>query len=216
MAGHTEMIKNNLNPVFVKTVTVKYNFEQKQRIKVEVYDIDYEANLLDLSKQEFIGSCELLLSDAIRAKDQTWKELLRNPKRSKNGTVTLKLEQLSKKISGDLVKLVFEAEVHRPRLNFFRLLRAKDNSVEYVPVYQSESAFFSGHTAKWKPVKVGAAGLMRDNPTYPLAIELYEYRSSGDHVLLGNFKFTFEKLGGSPKWTGSFGTPPLFCHIFTT
>jgi len=38
--GRTEMIKNNLNPSFVKTITIDYMFEENQEIQFTLYDID--------------------------------------------------------------------------------------------------------------------------------------------------------------------------------
>ena len=175
-------------------------------MRVEVYDIDDEKDMMNFSKQDLIGTCEFLLSDAIRVKDQIWKTALLNPRRPKNGNVILKMEQLSKKMTGDLVKLVFEAEFNRRQNNFFRLLRAKDNnSAEFIPVYQSESAVYSGNYARWRPVRVAAAGLMRDNPSHPLALELYEYKRNGNHLMLAKFQFNFTQLVESTKWSGVFG-----------
>ena len=40
MVGKTEIITDNLNPVFVKSVLINYMFEERQDIKIVVYDID--------------------------------------------------------------------------------------------------------------------------------------------------------------------------------
>ena len=128
-----------------------------------------------------------------------------NPKRSKNGGITLKLEELSKKVSGNIVKLVIEGTLNKKEQNFFRLLRAKEGMVDHLPIYQSETAHFANNIARWRVVKIGAAGLMKDDPNYPLSMELYAYRSNGNHVLLGSYKFTFAQLLENAKWNGSFG-----------
>lgn len=38
--GQTEVITDNLNPVFVKSITMNYCFEERQHIKISVYDVD--------------------------------------------------------------------------------------------------------------------------------------------------------------------------------
>jgi hypothetical protein len=38
--GRTEVIMDNLNPKFVTSFTVEYHFEEHQKFKVEVFDID--------------------------------------------------------------------------------------------------------------------------------------------------------------------------------
>ncbi len=107
-------------------------------------------------------------------------------------------------MSGDLVQINMVAELRRRKVNFFRLLRITETGP--VPVYQSESAVIVQKTARWRPVRVGAAGLMRDNPEQPLAMEMYEYRSNGAHILVDTHKFTFSELAAKPGWEGSFGT----------
>ena len=44
----TEVIMDNLNPVWVKSLQVQYNFEVTETYKVEVYDVDDFQNLNNL------------------------------------------------------------------------------------------------------------------------------------------------------------------------
>ena len=36
----TEVVMDNLNPKFIKSFTVEYRFEERQKFKVAVYDVD--------------------------------------------------------------------------------------------------------------------------------------------------------------------------------
>jgi hypothetical protein len=38
--GRTEVIMDNLNPKFIKNFVLDYYFEERQKLKVEVYDMD--------------------------------------------------------------------------------------------------------------------------------------------------------------------------------
>ena len=38
--GMTEVVMDNLDPVWVKSFEVQYNFEVRETYKVEVYDVD--------------------------------------------------------------------------------------------------------------------------------------------------------------------------------
>jgi hypothetical protein len=38
--GRTEVIMDNLDPKFVKSFQVEYKFEEKQKFKIQCYDID--------------------------------------------------------------------------------------------------------------------------------------------------------------------------------
>ena len=46
--GETEIIADSLNPEFVKEFNVDYYFEQQQKFRIEVYDIDDANNLTNL------------------------------------------------------------------------------------------------------------------------------------------------------------------------
>lgn len=61
--GKTEIIYDNLNPVFTKPFKIEYNFEEYQKLKFEVYDIDSETK--KLTNQEFIGYTEITLGSII-------------------------------------------------------------------------------------------------------------------------------------------------------
>lgn len=63
--GQTEVILDNLNPEFVKTIDVAYRFEENQKFVVEVYDADDMNQISDLSKQELIGKAEFTLHQIV-------------------------------------------------------------------------------------------------------------------------------------------------------
>ena len=57
--GRTEKILNNLNPNFAKTFTVDYFFEEVQKLKFAVFDIDNETQ--SLGDDDFLGEVECTL-----------------------------------------------------------------------------------------------------------------------------------------------------------
>ena len=59
--GNTELIQDNLNPEFVTNLQVDYFFEENQKFLIEVYDADDHKDLMNLKKQELIGSHEFTL-----------------------------------------------------------------------------------------------------------------------------------------------------------
>ena len=48
--GRTEVIKDNLNPEWQKKFVVNYSFEERQEIKIDVYDQGKKNNLNVLLK----------------------------------------------------------------------------------------------------------------------------------------------------------------------
>ncbi|CAK5125732.1 unnamed protein product [Meloidogyne enterolobii] len=63
--GRTECIKNSLNPVWNKRITLDYYFESKQLLRFKIYDIDSES--AKLSEHDFLGKCECELADIVAA-----------------------------------------------------------------------------------------------------------------------------------------------------
>jgi len=51
MLGKTEMIPDNLNPEFVKTIEVDFFFEEQHLFLLEVYDCDDATTMNDLKNQ---------------------------------------------------------------------------------------------------------------------------------------------------------------------
>ena len=61
----TECIKNNLNPIFIKSIVIEYYFEVYQRLKFEVYDKDSSSDVLH--HHDFLGSLEISLGSIVGA-----------------------------------------------------------------------------------------------------------------------------------------------------
>ena len=54
--GRTENIKNSLNPQFAKAFEVDYYFEEVQKLRFAVYDLDNKTP--ELSDDDFLGEVE--------------------------------------------------------------------------------------------------------------------------------------------------------------
>ena len=57
--ARTEKILNNLNPSFAKTLVTDYYFEEVQKLKFAVFDIDNETQTL--GDDDFLGEVECTL-----------------------------------------------------------------------------------------------------------------------------------------------------------
>jgi hypothetical protein len=53
--GRTEIITDNHNPTFVTAIEISFLFEERQPLKVEIYDADDLTQLASLAKQDFLG-----------------------------------------------------------------------------------------------------------------------------------------------------------------
>jgi len=202
--GRTEQIKDSLNPVFVKQITMKYLFETRQMIKIEVWDVD-DPNAKTFDAQELVGTVEIVAAELVRNKTMTLP--LKHPNRPKNGDITILADHIKSHYSSNLVKMQLtmdQVKIHESL--FFKIYRdhfepvapgmaPPPSGATKIPVYQSESLRKDKRNMiEWKPVKIGAAALMRDNMDLPLTIELLEYKSNGDHKIIDSQSATFNRL----------------------
>ncbi|WAR26495.1 CPNE8-like protein [Mya arenaria] len=63
--GRTETIQDNLNPDFVKKFVINYFFEESQKLKFELYDVDSKS--AKLSDHDFLGRMECTLGEVVAA-----------------------------------------------------------------------------------------------------------------------------------------------------
>lgn len=87
--GRTELITNNLNPKFVKKILVKYHFEQIQRLRFEVFDIDA------IGSNDFLGYSETTLADIITTRGREYTKPLVDGPTKKPGYIIINVEELN-------------------------------------------------------------------------------------------------------------------------
>ena len=58
-----------MDPVFVKTFTVDYYFEETQDFRIEAYDMDDESKPNDMSAHDYIGCLDFKLSQVVTGRD---------------------------------------------------------------------------------------------------------------------------------------------------
>ena len=63
--GRTECIMDNLNPVWQKKIVLDYNFEQRQMLRLSVYDLDSDSVGSKLENQDFLGVAECSLGEVV-------------------------------------------------------------------------------------------------------------------------------------------------------
>ena len=59
--ARTELIKNDQNPKFTKAIQMEYRFEEAQKLKFAVYDLDNES--ASLADDDFLGALECSLGE---------------------------------------------------------------------------------------------------------------------------------------------------------
>lgn len=87
--GRTEVIQDNLNPKFAKKVLLHYHFEQIQRLRFEVYDID------PVGGNDHLGYLETTLADIVASRTSTFKQPLVGGPRKRPGYLIVDVEELT-------------------------------------------------------------------------------------------------------------------------
>ena len=200
--SQTEVIEGNLNPKFVKSLVSKYFFEESQSMLIRIYDDDDEKET-----NVCIGMVEFMLHELVRAEDHTLKLTLKDG--SKNaGTIIIQGEQITGKFSSNVVSLTIDgSNIKSVKKHFYKLFRS-DGGSSFFLAYQS--AIVRGY--KWKPLKIPAANLFRDDEKRTIQLKIFEFSSQGNHKLLATTNFTFEDLKNNYQWDSPMG-PINFTNV---
>ena len=125
------MIPETVYPKFMKTFVVSYNFEKQQKLRFEIYDIDYfeDKNINDLEKQDYIGFVETDLHEIVCSPTQSIYKPIVNPhnKRRKNGTLVVKGCEFD--INSSKYVFYFSANVVSKAELFLRVFTINENQV---------------------------------------------------------------------------------------
>eukprot|EP00062_Callorhinchus_milii_P017511 gi/632969986/ref/XP_007901392.1/ PREDICTED: copine-3-like [Callorhinchus milii] len=191
--GRTEMVKNCLDPKFSKKFLLDYYFEQVQKLKFGVYDIDNETN--DLSDDDFLGEFECTLGQIVSSKKLTRPLMLRNGRPAGKGTITIFAEEVN-----DNRVVNFEVQARKldkkdfwgksdPYLEFCK--QTEDG--KWQMVHRTE-AIKKNLNPAWRPFKIPLQSLCNSDMQKPIKITCYDYDNDGSHDLIGTFETNMERL----------------------
>lgn len=173
--GRTEVIMDNLNPIFVKGFQVEYKFEERQRFKVEAYDVDDFTPNAPLNKHDYIGECEFMLHEVVTSRDQTFKKPFsnsKNPHRN-NGTLKITADERSGQ-NNEMVEMEVTASFsNRNGFNFF-IVQKNLGPNHYVPIYKSEIQQIRGNQFCWSKLKSLTSNLCKEEEDREIRIDFYK------------------------------------------
>ncbi|CAI9087958.1 OLC1v1022174C2 [Oldenlandia corymbosa var. corymbosa] len=200
--GRTEVIMNNLDPAWIKKISLDYQFETVQPLVFHVYDVDTQyhnipAKMLKLEAQDFLGETTCVLSEVVTRRNRTLTLDLHNRNGSglkKLGSLTVQAEETS--ASRSAVEITFRCshldnkDLFSKSDPFLRISRIAESG-SYIPICKTE-AINNNLNPVWKPLCLTANQYgTKDNP---LIIECYDFNSSGNHVLIGKLQKTVAEL----------------------
>ncbi|XP_029637877.1 copine-8 isoform X4 [Octopus sinensis] len=189
--GRTEIIWNNLNPDFVKKFIIHYFFEECQKLKFEIYDVDCKSANLD--KHDFLGKLECTLAEIMIA--NRYVKRLHGPKRD-SGVIIVNAEELSsckeeatmQFCAHQLDKKDFFGKSD-PFLTFYRC--NEDGS--YTVVHRTE-VIKRTLNPTWRPFTISIRLLCNGDYDRPIKVECYDWDADGGHDLIGVFLTSLKEL----------------------
>ncbi|TPX62249.1 hypothetical protein PhCBS80983_g00457 [Powellomyces hirtus] len=201
--ARTEQIKDNLNPNFAKPVLITYLFEEVQKLRFAVYDIDKQNGTLD--QQDFLGYYETTLAAIVSASGQAIQKPLEHPQRKKAGYIKVVAEEQT-----DL-KHVIKMTFHGRDLDkkdffgksdpYFQISRTQEDGTSSV-VYRSKH-ILKTLDPTWPPAVVPISTLCNGDLDRQLIFEVYDWDKNGSDDLIGSFSASANELLGSREMMGA-------------
>eukprot|EP00057_Strongylocentrotus_purpuratus_P010854 XP_011665328.1 PREDICTED: copine-3 isoform X2 [Strongylocentrotus purpuratus] len=193
--GRTERIKNNLNPVFTQGITFDYCFEEVQKLRFSVYDIDNST--AGLNDDDFLGETELTLGQVVSAKKTERNLQTKSGKPMGKGTILIDAEEVAD--INDALILSFRAhnldkkDVMGKSDPFLEFYKAGHNPDEWHKVHVTEVI---KNTLKptWKPFKIDLKKLCNGDYDKKIKIACYDYDFDGRHDMIGSCATTVREM----------------------
>ncbi|KAN0023754.1 hypothetical protein ACTFIV_008141 [Dictyostelium citrinum] len=187
LIGSTEMISNNLNPVFKKTVTIDYHFERIQNLKFEVLDIDG-------GKNDTIGDFSITLGNIISKPGKKVFGDIKCRNGKKTGTIEIIAEEIQETGQNIILKLQGSKLDKKDLFSsdpFYKIFKASPNG--NLLVYQSP-VIKSNINPSYDPIILKLEELNGGDMYRELTIEFWDYDTIGDNDFIGSFKTTTDEI----------------------
>uniref|UniRef100_T1JN01 C2 domain-containing protein n=1 Tax=Strigamia maritima TaxID=126957 RepID=T1JN01_STRMM len=188
----TEQIMNTLNPNFAKKFIVTFHFEQVQKLKFEMYDVDSSST--SLAAHDFLGFAEFSLGETVSMCSIT--KPLDIGQGKKYGSITVRAEELS----GCKEELTFQfMGKNLPKGSFFSSAAPfltfsrvnEDNS--FTVVHRTEHP--KSTTPVWKTFTLTAQTLCNGDFDRVIKIECHHYKNNGNsHKYIGEITTNLNEL----------------------
>ncbi|XP_002128214.2 copine-3 isoform X1 [Ciona intestinalis] len=192
--GRTEMILNNLNPQFAKTILLDYYFEEVQKLKIAVFDIDDASQ--NLGQADFLGEIETTLGHIVSHGSINENLKLVDKRHAGKGTITVTAEEQSG--SKEVATVSFSAN----KLDKKDWFGKSDPYLELHRVGPDGRMMMVHRTEhvkntldpKWKPFKISVQALCGGDYDAQIIIHCYDWNSNGSCDLIGTFNATFRNF----------------------
>mmetsp|Transcript_5176 Transcript_5176/g.9026 ORF Transcript_5176/g.9026 Transcript_5176/m.9026 type:complete len:682 (-) Transcript_5176:1507-3552(-) len=215
-AGRTEVVRDNLNPDFIKAIEIVYRFEERQLLEIDVVDVDSEysaANVqaIDLKKQDYLGSSSVVVGEIIGSLGMTKLVPIKVPQAFQNRVkpqappfiriIAMELPEqnphLSLQFAGEDLDKKDLLGKSDPFLKISRKVYDPDSNR---PDQMINRAVFQSEARKqtlnptWSPFSISLARLCGNDTKNEILIECYDWDRTGSNDLIGAVSLTVDAL----------------------
>ncbi|XP_074539416.1 copine-4 [Halichoeres trimaculatus] len=192
----TEVIRSCVNPSYSKVFNLDFYFEEVQRLRFELYDINSSHN--GLKTADFLGSVECTLGQIVHQRKLS-KALLRPGGTVGKAIITITAEELTG--NDDYIELSFSArklddkDFFSKSDPFLEIYRLNDDATLQL-VYRTETVM-NNLNPVWKTFKVSLNSLCSGDHERKLQCTVWDWDSNGKHDYIGEFEATFKEMRGA-------------------
>ena len=191
--GRTEVLKNTLNPEFATKILVAYHFEEIQKMKFKIFDIDGTIHILE--NHDFIGEADCTLGQIVSSAN--FVATLKHKNHMNGGQLCVKAEEVGS--LKEEVEFHFNAEGFKRSWLFSKpdpfLAIYKENTLIH------RTAFVKNNCSpQWPKFSIPKRAICAKNgEEAKLLLQSYNYNDNGAHKLLGEIYVTSREICNAPN-----------------
>ncbi|XP_036414538.1 copine-4 [Colossoma macropomum] len=192
----TEVIRSCINPTFSKVFTLDYYFEEVQRLRYELYDMNSSHN--GMREVDCLGAMECTLGQIVSQR-KLCRVLLKQSNTVGKSMITITAEELTG--NDDYVELSFSArklddkDFFSKSDPFLEIYRVNDDGTQQL-VYRTETVM-NNLNPVWKTFKTSLNCLCSGDHERILKCTVWDWDSNGKHDFIGEFEATFKEMRGA-------------------
>ena len=192
--GRTEMIKDNLNPAFTTPIETDYRFEELQKLKFVVVDVDDETGRIE--SQDLIGEVETTLGDVVASSEFREEIKLKDRPKEKRGVLIVTSEEV-KQSQSDIVLEFSATKVDKKdffgKSDPFLVFNQVTPNGQLVPVHKTEvvKVTLNPH---WKKFTIPLYQLCNCELERSIEIQCFDWNRSGKMDFIGSARTTASEL----------------------
>ncbi|KAI3499831.1 hypothetical protein L1887_35643 [Cichorium endivia] len=199
--GRTEVIMNNLNPMWIQKINILFHFEIVQPLIFRVYDVDSKyhnlsTKMLKLNEQDFLGEANCVLSEimTLRTRSMTVKLHGKEGHFGDFGSIIVHAEEtIDSKIATEMrlrCTNLDNKDMFSKSDPFLRFSRIAESG-GFVPICKTE-VVNNNLDPIWKPLCINMQ--QYGSKESPLVIECFDFNTNGNHTLIGKLQTSIKGL----------------------